>query len=86
MSTSITKRFVKWWKRHEPCEHQIDTRLNLIEQDPSLFHHSMIYYEYDTAGGKLPRNDHYHVCNICGKKCKEFVLRLEIMRNYRINK
>ncbi len=79
------RAFYKLWTKGDPCEHQIDTRLKLIEKDPSLYTHSYFYYEKDTANGKLPRNDYYHVCDICGKKCKEFVLRMEIMRSYRIN-
>ena len=79
------KVFYKWWTKGEPCEHIISERLKLIENDISLLKHSYIYHENDTANGKLPRNDFYHVCRICKKRCKEFVLRMEIMRCYRID-
>lgn len=68
----LLKRLRSEWNRDMPCEHAVSVRLKCIETDHQLYFTS-----------KVPSNT-VHQCRKCKKIYTEFVLRMEIMRNYKI--
>ena len=67
-------RIKGWWNRGKPCIHAERKRLHMIIMNPDL---------YDS---ELPANDVNHICDVCGKRYNEFVLKMEIRRKYKIER